>query len=194
VEKLIKQIPFILAGAVFIYLGALIAFDIKFTETKIPITGQSFAVLVVGYLLGKSWGMRAVAIYLLIGILGLPVFAKGASGFETLKGGSGGFLYGFLFAAYFIGWLREIGWRENFFKILAAMTFGTIVILAFGIGQLSYLYGFEKGMGYGFYPYWEGAIIKIFLGAIFVFIFERFLPLQVSNLDSPLKSRVIRFE
>lgn len=172
-----KKYLYIGLGALVIYLGALIAFDIKFSEIKIPITGQSLAVLVVGFILGKSLGMRAVAVYLILGCLGLPVFAKGNSGFDTMLAPSGGFLYGFLFAAFFIGWLREQGLNKHFGKYLLAMALGTIVIIIFGVGHLTYLFGFEKALEYGFYPFWQGAVVKIFLGAVIVYLFERFVPL-----------------
>ena len=173
----------ILVGTFFIYIGALIAFDLNLNETKIPITGQSLAVLVVGFLLGRKMGVLAVAVYLLLGIIGLPVFAgeseielftEGGKGFfngfwmsakETFTQGSGGFLYGFIFAAYVIGWLAEIGFDKSFFKIIIAMILGTLVFLVFGVGHLSSLYGFEKGLEYGLYPFWKGAIVKILLGA-----------------------------
>ncbi|MEM6964396.1 MAG: biotin transporter BioY [Bacteroidota bacterium] len=169
-----KKYFYIVLGALSIYLGAQIAFDIAFSEIKIPITGQSLAVLVVGFILGKNWGMRAVAVYLIAGCLGLPVFAKGNSGFDTLLAPSGGFLYGFLFAAFFIGWLREQGFDNNFGKYLLAMTLGTAVILIFGVGHLTYLFGFKLALEYGFYPFWQGAVAKIVLGAVIVFLFERF--------------------
>lgn len=155
----------ILFGTLSIYIGALIAFDLNLNETKIPITGQSLAVLVVGFLLGRKLGVLAVAVYLLLGIVDLPVFAKGASGIEVFTKGSGGFLYGFLFAAFAVGWLAEKGFDQSFLKIIVAMILGTIVFLIFGVGHLSALYGFEKALEYGLYPFWKGAIVKIFLGA-----------------------------
>lgn len=164
-----KKWLLIFGGAFVIYLGALVAFDINWSATKIPITGQSLAVLVVGFLLGKSLGMRAVAVYLILGCLGLPIFAKGNSGFHTLLEPSGGFLYGFLFAAHFVGILRESGFDKSFFACLVAMALGTGMIIVFGVGHLSYLFGLEKGMEYGFYPFWKGAVVKIFLGAMIVY-------------------------
>ena len=174
-NNFVKELLLIFLGAFVIYLGALVSFSINWSALEIPITGQSLAVLVVGFLLGRKLGMRAVAVYLLLGIIGLPVFAEGKFGMEILTGGSGGFLYGFLFAAYFIGWLRESGFDKNFLLCLLAMTFGTAVIIAFGVGHLSYLYGFEKALEYGFYPFWQGAIVKIFLGAIIVFLFRKYI-------------------
>ena len=52
------------------------------------------------------------------------------------------------------------------------------MIIAFGVGHLTYLYGFEKALEYGFYPFWQGAVVKIFLGAIIVFLLKNFIPYQ----------------
>ena len=154
---------------IFISLGAMIAFDFPWKGGGIPITGQSLAVLVVGFVLGRKRGLLAIALYLILGLVGLPIFAKGASGIETLMGGSGGFLYGFLVGGYVCGALQENGYGQSFVDSLTAMTIGTAIILTCGIAQLSFLYGFEKALEYGFFPFWPGAIVKIILGAAIVY-------------------------
>ena len=156
-------------GVLFICLGAMIAFDFPWKESGIPITGQSLAVLVVGFVLGRKRGILAIAIYLILGFVGLPVFAKGASGVETFMGGSSGFLYGFLVGGYFCGVLQEEGYGRRFLHCVFAMTIGTAIILIFGIAQLTFLYGFEKALQYGFFPFWPGAIVKIILGAAIIY-------------------------
>lgn len=156
-------------GVLFICLGAMMAFSFNWNESEIPITGQSLAVLVVGFILGRKRGLLAISIYLILGLGGLPIFAKGASGIETFTGGSGGFLYGFLVGGYVSGVLQEEGYGRRFLHCLTAMTIGTVVILVFGIAQLTFLYGFEKALQYGFFPFWPGAIVKIFLGAMIIY-------------------------
>lgn len=156
-------------GVLFICIGAMVAFNFQWKESDIPITGQSLAVLVVGFVLGRKRGLLAIAIYLILGLIGLPVFAKGAFGVETFTGGSGGFLYGFLLGGYVCGILQEEGYGRRFLHCLMAMTIGTVVILVFGIAQLTHLYGFEKALLYGFYPFWLGAIVKIILGAVIIY-------------------------
>ena len=135
-------------------------------KVSIPITGQSLVVLLVGFLLGRKWGTLAVVVYLLLGILNLPVFAEGKYGWETFTKGSGGFLYGFLFAAYFVGVLGDKEWGSSLVKSLIAMVLGTVIIIAFGVMHLSFLYGFEKALEYGFYPFWKGAVVKILIGGV----------------------------
>jgi len=169
---LLKPVLYLLLSVVFIGFFAQIAYDVPWSDTTIPISGQTFAVLVVGMLLGKVWGTLAVVIYLLIGGLGLPVFADGGFGWESFEKGTGGFLIGFAVAAFVVGYLAEQGWSQTFSKCLYAMLIGTLVIMAFGVAYLTHLYGFGKGLEYGFYPFVPGAILKIFLGALVVFYLD----------------------
>jgi len=99
----------------------------------------------------------------------LPVFAKGASGIDTLMGGSGGFLYGFLVGGYVCGALQENGFGDSFTEGLIVMAIGTALILICGIAQLTFLYGLEKALEYGFWPFWPGALVKIILGAVIIY-------------------------
>ena len=161
-----KNIGWMLLGVLIIIAGSQFSIDLNLKEVSIPITGQSLVVLLVGFLLGRKWGSLAVFVYLLLGVLDFPVFAEGKFGWETFKKGSGGFLYGFLFAAYTVGILGDKGWGRNFAKSLIAMTLGTIIIIVFGVMHLSFLYGFEKALEYGFFPFWRGAVVKILLGTI----------------------------
>lgn len=156
-------------GVLVICLGAMIAFNLPLNGSDIPITGQSLAVLVIGFVLGRKRALFAIVLYLILGVMGFPVFAKGASGIDTLIGGSGGFLYGFLVGGYVCGALQENGFGDSFAECLTAMTIGTALILVCGIAQLTYLYGLDKALEYGFWPFWPGAIMKIILGAVIVY-------------------------
>ena len=160
-------------GLLLVCLGAMVSIDLPWKGGGIPITGQSLAVLVVGFVLGRKLGLLVIAIYLIAGLAGLPVFAKGASGIDTLMGGSGGFLYGFLVGGYVCGALQENGFGASFAESLIAMTIGTALILTCGIAQLTYLYGFEKALDYGLIPFWPGAIVKIILGALIIYTIQK---------------------
>jgi len=155
-----KLLPTFLA-TVFIAVFAQITIPLPY----IPITGQSFAVLLVAYLLGWNRGMIAVLLYLFVGAIGLPVFAEGASGIAKLKGNSGGFLYGFVVAAFAVGYLAEKIEVSTFKKALGIMALGTGIILFFGVMHLSIHIGFQKALQYGLYPFIAGAVVKIVLGA-----------------------------
>lgn len=168
--KLLKRILYLLLSVFFIAFFAQVAYDVPWSETTIPISGQTFAVLVVGMLLGKTWGTLAVVSYLLIGGFGLPVFADGGYGWESFEKGTGGFLIGFAIAAFAVGYLAEFGWCQTFGKCLLAMLIGTLVIMGLGVAYLTYLYGFDKALEYGFYPFVPGAILKVLLGALVVYL------------------------
>lgn len=161
----------------FIFLAIItIAFSAQFTidiEGIAPITGQTLTVLLTGYFLGRKMGTLAVTAYVVLGLLGLPLFAEGKAGWAVLSGGSGGYLIGFIAGAYVCGTLKLKNWDRNFIWSLLLMTIGTAIILIFGVGRLVYLYGWDKGLAYGFYPFWEGAVIKIIIGALFIFISQQ---------------------
>jgi biotin transporter BioY len=157
-----------LIAVAFIAGSAQLTINLDWQEIKIPISGQSFAVLVSGMLLGRKWGLVSVLLYLILGGLGLPFFADGGSGWESFTKGSAGFLIGFAIAAFVVGWLADIGWRSSAAKTLLAMLIGTMIIVGAGVLWLTYLYGWRKALEYGFYPFVWGAIVKIILGAVAV--------------------------
>jgi biotin transport system substrate-specific component len=165
----------VVVGAVlFIAASAQFSYDLAWQDLKIPITGQSFAVLVSAMLLGRKWGFITILLYLLLGGLGLPFFADGARGWAVFTKGSAGFLAGFAVSASAVGWLADIGWRSNFVKALLAMTIGTALIIASGLLWLTYLYGWSKALEYGFYPFVWGGVVKILLGALVVCGLEKY--------------------
>lgn len=159
----------IIFGFVFIVLLTQLEIDLQLGEINIPVTGQSLAVLVVAVLLGSQLGALAIGLYLLVGGLGLPVFADGASGWAIFTKGSGGYLIGFLVAGVIIGYLAE---KMDLKKIgihLWLMLLGTAIILTCGVGGLTRLYGFEKALEYGFYPFLWGGLIKILIGGMLTY-------------------------
>ncbi len=123
-------------------------FRLQLASSPIPITGQTFAVLLVGGALGLRRGFLAVALYLALGLF-LPFYAGGASGLDTfvtrsdagtvIFGSSAGYLLGFLLAAVVTGRLAEIGWDRNIFGAVAAMLIGNVVIYLIGVPWLALL-------------------------------------------------------
>ena len=163
-----KNIIYTLLAVAFIALSAQVTIEVPINNNAIPITGQSFAVLLVAYVLGNQWGSLAVILYLIAGAAGLPVFADGESGIKVLAGSSAGFLYGFVIAASIVGYLGDLGWGRSFAKSLVAMFIGTAVIIGMGLVKLTLMYDFPRALEHGFYPFWEGAIVKIIAGATIV--------------------------
>lgn len=131
----------------------------------VPMTAQTYAVLLIGAACGFRLGAATVAAYLLQGALGLPVFAGGAAGAAHLAGPTGGFLAGFLLAAALIGRLVEFGWGRSFLGLLGAMALGHALIFACGIAQLSIFVGLEAAIAGGLSPFVVGSIVKTFAAA-----------------------------
>ncbi|UCF15720.1 MAG: biotin transporter BioY [Phycisphaerales bacterium] len=134
----------------------------------VPITGQTFAVLMVGALLGARRGTLAVLAYLAQGLAGLPVFAAG-SGLLVLIGPTGGYLIGFVPAVYVTGLLAEKGWDRRFATTVLAMASGNVIIYVCGLARLCLLMGPNKGvLTTGLLPFIPGDILKIIMAATFL--------------------------
>jgi len=153
-----------LLGLLFIAIMAQVTITTPEAMGGIPITGQSLAVLLVGFLLPFPWGGTVVLLYLLLGAIGLPIFAETRSGWGVLSGGSGGFLLGFMPAAFLMGYLRERGWGLHFGWSLLANLLGTLLIVGTGVLRLAALYDFPKALDYGLFPFWKGALLKVLIG------------------------------
>jgi biotin transport system substrate-specific component len=189
-----RHIVLIVAGALLIAICAqltivqegqtipLIAdFRIKLASSPVPITGQTFAVLLVGGALGLRRGVLSVGLYLLLGLL-LPVYAGGSSGLDTFvsrtAGGSivfgttGGYLIGFVAAAALTGRLAELGWDRHILSAVAAMLIGNAVIYLVGVPWLAMALPadfsatrLESAIAFGLTPFLVVDAIKLLLAA-----------------------------
>ncbi len=118
--------------------AALSYVSIPIPFSPVPITGQTFGVMLSGALLGPKLGALSQIVYLLLGVIGLPVFAQGASGIGTLLGASGGFLFGFPIGAYITGIMLEKKQKASLFYMTLAIAIGGILAVYLpGIMQLS---------------------------------------------------------
>ena len=135
----------------------------------VPMTMQTFVVLVIGMAYGARLGVATIALYLLEGALGLPVFAgtpeKGL-GLAYMTGPTGGYLLGFVAGAWLCGWLAERGFDRSPLRTLAAMSLGHALIFVFGVTWLAQLIGFEKAFATGVVPFWAATIAKTLLGVV----------------------------
>ncbi len=154
----------VLAGSLLIALSAQVSFNIG----PVPITGQTFGVLLVAALLGWKRGTLAVIAYLIEGISGFPVFAGGTSSLAVIFGPSGGYLIGFIPAATLVGWLAEQGWDRNFVMTVLAMIAGNIIIYAYGVPYLKTILGVDwsTAFAYGLTPFVLGDLVKVIAAAI----------------------------
>lgn len=148
-------------------LIALLA-QVSVPMIPVPITGQTLGITTVGFALGLRAGVASVLFYLIEGCLGLPVFANGASGVDKLFGATGGYLYGFVFAAGILGYYSDRGVLRNFWKSVVVAVAAAAVIFFFGLIQLSFFVPEGTVFKYGLYPFIPGGIIKALLAAVIV--------------------------
>lgn len=135
--------------------------------TPVPLTGQTFAVVLVGAGLGAAAGALSTGLYVLVGALGAPVYAGQAHGWQVLSSPTGGYLVGFVVAAALVGFLAERGWDRRFSSSLGALLTGNVVIYLCGVTWLasSLHVGSAKALELGLYPFVPGDVLKTYLAA-----------------------------
>jgi biotin transport system substrate-specific component len=176
-----RHLLMVVIGTLLIILGARISFYLP-GNPLVPVTLQTFGVLVSGALLGFRRGILAVLLYLLIGVVGLPVFAYDAqsasyaAGLDTIaswQGGSvvlgatGGYLIGFLVAGALVGRLAELGWDRHLGGALAALLLGNAVIYVVGVPWLAVAVSLDtqQALEFGLLPFIPGDLVKLALAA-----------------------------
>ena len=145
----------------------ILSAKIKVDLYPVPMTLQPLAVLMIAMLCGRNISVAAVGLYLLQGMIGIPVFAYGG-GLPYLLGPTGGFLFGFFFASIIIGELADRGWGKFLFKSVFAMLLGLLVIYICGVIQLSILKGFNFAIINGLKPFIIGDLYKLVLAALLI--------------------------
>ena len=163
------------AGSLLIALSS----KVQIPFYPVPMTMQTFVILGLSMALGWRLAGATLALYLLEGTLGLPVFAgspeKGI-GLAYMMGSTGGYLLGFLVAAVTCGWLGEKGWDRNVFKTAAAMFIGNALIYIPGILWLGLIFGWDKPIiEWGLTPFILGDITKIALATAVLPLAWKFL-------------------
>ena len=148
-----------------LFIAACAQFSIQIGP--VPITGQSFAVLLTGALLGPRLGAAAVIAYLIEGALGLPFFAGGGAGLLRFFGPTGGYLVAFPAAAFVTGAFSEHGWDKRYPTAVAAMAIGSIIILLGGMAWFAVLTNTPPVAAFkiAVLPFLVGDVIKIILAA-----------------------------
>ncbi|MFN8621161.1 MAG: biotin transporter BioY [Chloroflexota bacterium] len=185
-----RNLLLIVAGTLLLTVGAYVSIDVPAfrigdiyvpANQYVPLTLQTFGVLFTGALLGMRRGIASIGLYLLIGIIGIPVFAAGAdgvhaSGIDTIAtmdgghlvlGATGGYLIGFLVAGALVGRLAELGWDRRLRGSIAAMAIGSVVIYAIGVTWLAIAANLDAGQAlqYGLFPFLPGDILKLLVAA-----------------------------
>lgn len=130
--------------------------------TPVPISGQTFAVLLTGAALGWKLGAAGQLLYLGAGALGAPVFTDGSGGIEVITGATGGYIVGFVFAAALVGWMAEHRQDRTFSTMFTSFILGSAVIYMFGVAGLMIATGWplSEAIEKGVVPFLLGDIIK----------------------------------
>jgi len=182
----------VVGGAALIVLGARISFQVPTGTIEavyatfgvsmqlpanpyVPITLQTFGVLLAGAALGFRRGLATTGLYLALGLVGLPVFAARADGhfavgtenWSVVTGVTGGYIIGFIVAAAVVGRLAELGWDRRLGGAVAAMLIGSVVVYALGLPWLAITASLSPGdtLLYGLYPFIPGDALKLLAAA-----------------------------
>jgi biotin transport system substrate-specific component len=161
-QSLARQAILVLGGAAFVGLAAQVAIPLPFTP--VPLTLQTFAVLLAGAALGSLRGVMAMSLYAVAGIAGVPWFAEGSSGFAMA---SFGYILGFIAAAGIVGRVAEHGATLTVWRTAGLMVLGNLVIYAVGVTWLKYAIDstWATALQLGVAPFLIGDVVKIALAA-----------------------------
>ncbi len=140
-SSIARDAALVVGGAALTGLAAQVSFTALWTS--VPYTLQTGAVLLVGTALGLRRGALSMALYVLAGVAGLPVYAGGDHGMARLLGATGGYLLGFILAAALVGWLAQRRWDRSPLTTLGLMALGTALIYTIGVPVLALLGGLE---------------------------------------------------
>jgi len=164
-NQILRNIVLAVAGTIVVAMAA----QINVPMVPVPMTLQTFAVLAIGMAYGARLGAATLFLYMLEGMVGLPVFAQMKSGLATVLGPSGGYIVGFILAAGFLGFLAERGWDRGIFKAVAATVVCAALIYVPG---LAWLYAFaadwRQTLEWGLIPFIIGDLIKAVLAALLI--------------------------
>ncbi len=185
-----RNLLMVLVGTALLILGAYVSFDLPSfsigdvyvpANPYVPVSGQTLAALLVGATLGFRRGVSATSLYLLLGCIGLPVFALNSAGThessvrmiatvtdgQIVLGATGGYLIGFVLAAGLLGRLAELGWDRRLRGSIAAMVLGLMVIFACGMVWLSVAASLSvaDALLYGLWPFLPGEAVKLVIAA-----------------------------
>lgn len=182
----------VLGGTALIVIGARISFPVPTGTIEaiyatfgialqlpanpyVPITLQTFGVLLTGAALGFRRGMASSGLYLALGLVGLPVFAArqdghyaaGTENWEIVAGATGGYIVGFIVAAAVVGRLAELGWDRRVGGAVAAMLVGSVLVYVIGLPWLALAANLSPGdaLLFGLYPFIPGDLLKLLAAA-----------------------------
>jgi biotin transport system substrate-specific component len=174
----LTQTALVIGGVGFLAVLAQIAIPVP--GSPVPVTGQTLGALLLGTAYGASLGFTTFASYLIVGILGAPVFASGAHGLAKLTGATGGYLVGMLLASALTGYLAGRKWDQRISTAIPAILLGDAIIFTFGLiwlhhaAHATWTWTFSKGLA----PFVLGEVIKIAIASTALPTLWRFVPHQ----------------
>lgn len=156
----------VVGGAALVAVAAQVSIPLPFTP--VPLTGQTFAVVLVGAAIGPTLGVLSLVLYLAAGAIGAPIYAGGSSGIEVYGTATGGYLVGFVLAVALVGWLARLGWDRSLSSALGAMLCGNVVIYLCGLLWLGHVLdtNLERTLELGLYPFIVGDLLKVYAAAL----------------------------
>ena len=163
-------------------LAALAQIAVPVPGSPVPVTGQTLGVLLLATSYGATLGATTFFTYLLIGALGVPVFANGGSGFERITGATGGYLVGMLLTSALLGYLGGRKWDQKFRTALPAMLLGNILTFSLGLLWLHQFTGKDWAwtISAGFTPFIVGEILKIAIAGTSLPLIWQFVQRKIS--------------
>lgn len=175
-ESLLRDMLFVVGASVLLAISAHVQIP-----GPLPLTMQTFVVVLVAAALGSKRGTAAVLAYLAQGAAGLPVFAHGTAGLAYFAGPTAGYLLGFVVAAFVVGALAERGWDRRFSTAIVTFLVGHLVILSIGFVWRSAFVGPVIAAADGFVKTLPGMLVKTVLAAMVLPVAWRL----VGRKDSP---------
>jgi biotin transport system substrate-specific component len=165
-QSWVRNLVLVAGGAAFVGLSAQIAFYLPWNPA-VPVTLQTFAVILAAGALGSIRGAAAMMLYALLGGIGLPWFAQGESGFG---GPAFGYILGFVVAAFVVGRIAESGATRSFWRSVGLMVLGSVIIYGIGATWLKYdlgipWFGADSAWAYGVRDFIVGDVIKLLAAA-----------------------------
>lgn len=155
----LKDVAVVLGASIIIALFSPLAVALPFTS--VPISTQSHVILLLSCLLGSKRASLTVLTFIFQGAIGFPVFAGGATGIMNLVGPRGGYLLGYVVAAFVTGFIMERLSNRTPYKAFAAMGFGNLIIYLFGLPWLSRYVGWQNAFVLGMLPFLIGDMLKL---------------------------------
>jgi biotin transport system substrate-specific component len=170
VATALRAVALVVAGAA--VTAAAAQLSAKLPWSPVPYTGQTAAVLLVGTALGWRLGIASMALYVLAGVVGMPVFSGGSHGLDQLLGYTGGYLVGFVVAAGVVGELAQRGWDRSAVSAAGLMAAGNLLIYAIGVPVLAAAAGLSLADAI-----WNGAAVFLPWDAFKISLAAGLLPL-----------------